>query len=325
MKLKTLALCLASATALVAPAAFAQEIVLKASHNANADEPYGLGMEKMAELLSEATGGKATIEVYANAQLGDEMESIQGTQMGTVDIAVTANETLANFDPDLSVFSLPFLFKDSLQMDRALADPAVVAAVSESLKAKGFHLITFFSAGTRHIMSKSPVETMADLDGLKIRTMQNPAHVEAFKAFGANPTPMAYTELYGGLETGVVDGAEAANTNYYAKKFYEVAPDWAMVGWLELVAPVIMGEAAYEALPDDVKAALDEAGTEAGSFQRKAYRDSDDATFGKLEEAGVTVTHPDLAPFREAAAPIQAEFVQSDAQKQIFDLVQSVE
>jgi len=322
MKFTSLALCMAMAVTAVP--ALAQDIVLKASHNANADEPYNLGMEKMSELLSTATGGKAAIKVYPNAQLGDEMESIQGTQMGTVDIAVTANGTLANFDPDVAVFSLPFLFKDSLQMDRALADPAVVAAVSESLKEKGFHLITFFSAGTRHIMTKKPIESMADLSGMKIRTMQNPAQVAAFKAFGANPTPMAYTELYGGLETGVVDGAEAANSNYYAKKFYEVAPDWAIVGWLELVAPVIMGEAAYENLPADVKTALDTAGAEAGKYQRQLYRDSDTATFGKLEAAGVTVTHPDVTPFREAAAPIQAEFIETPAQKKIFDLVQAV-
>jgi len=324
MKFTSLALCMAMAAVAAAPAAFAKDIVLKASHNANADEPYGLGMTKMGDLLSAATNGQAKIDVFANAQLGDEMESIQGTQMGTVDIAVTSNETLTNFDPDLSVFSLPFLFKDSAQMDRALADPAVIAAVSDSLKAKGFHLITFFSAGTRHIMTKKPIEQMSDLDGLKIRVMQNPAQVAAFKAFGANPTPMAYTELYGGLETGVVDGAEAANTNYYAKKFYEVAPDWAMVGWLELVAPVIMGEAEYEKLPADVKAALDKAGAEAGAYQRKIYKESDDKTFGELEAAGVKVTHPDLAAFRKAAAPIQAEYIKSDEQKKLFDLVQAV-
>ncbi|MGO4852318.1 TRAP transporter substrate-binding protein [Phaeovulum sp. W22_SRMD_FR3] len=302
----------------------ADTITLKASHNANADEPYGLGLRKMAEILDASSNGAARIEVYDNAQLGDEMESIQGTQMGSVDIAVTANETLANFVPDLTVFSLPFLFQDAEQMDRALSDPAVVAAMQAALEDKGFHLLSVFSAGTRHVMTKTPITKMEDMAGLKIRTMQNPAHVDTFKAFGANPTPLAYTELYGALETNVVDGAEAANTNFYAKKFYEVAPDWAMIGWLELVAPVIMGKAAYDALPPETQAELDAAGLEAGKFQRKTYRDSDLARLSDIKASGVTVTTPDVAPFRAVAADIQAKYVETDAQKQIFSLIEAV-
>lgn len=324
MKPTNLALCLALGMAAVTPAV-AQDITLKASHNANAQEPYGTGMRKMDELLRELSGGKAAIQVFDNATLGDEMESIQGTQIGTVDIAVTANETLANFVPDLSVFSLPFLFTDAEQMDRALQDAEVIAATQELLNAQGFHLITFFSAGTRHVMTKKPVEQMSDLHGLKIRTMQNPAHVDTFKAFGANPTPLAYTELYGALETGVVDGAEAANTNFYAQKFYEVAPDWAMIGWLELVAPVVMGEAAYQALPDDVKAALDEAGAEAGVFQRAAYRESDAAREADIEAAGVTISRPDVQPFREAAEGIKQNYLKTEAQQTLFERIDNVE
>ncbi|PTV95907.1 tripartite ATP-independent transporter DctP family solute receptor [Rhodobacter aestuarii] len=325
MKFTKFALPLALGAALFAPQAYAQEITLKASHNANAEEPYGVGMRKMAEILEEQTGGKATIEVYDNATLGDEMESIQGTQMGTVDIAVTANSTLANFVPDLSVFSLPFLFDGAEQMDRALSDPAVLAEIETALDAKGFHLLAVFSAGTRHIMTKKPINGLEDMAGLKIRTMQTPAHVDTFNAFGANATPIAYAELYGALETGVVDGAEAANTNFYAKKFYEVAPDWAVLGWLELVAPVVMGKAAYEALPDDVKVALDQAGLEAGKAERAAYLASDNARFADLEAVGVTITHPDAAPFREAAAAVQQKYLETDTQKAIFDLLKAVE
>lgn len=325
MKLTNLALCLAIGASAIAAPAFAQDITLKASHNANADEPYGVGMRKMGEFLEEASGGKATIQVFDNAQLGDEMESIQGTQIGTVDIAVTSNSTLTNFVPDLSVFSLPFLFQDAEQMDRALSEPAVVEEIQAALDSQGFHLLAVFSAGTRHIMTKTPIETMEDMAGLKIRTMQNPAHVDTFTAFGANPTPLAYTELYGALETGVVDGAEAANTNFFSQKFYEVAPDWAVIGWLELVAPVIMGKAAYDALPEDVQAALDEAGMKAGKVQRKAYLDSDNARFADLEAVGVTITRPDDAAFRAAVSTVYDDYVTTDTQKKIFDLLKSVE
>lgn len=302
----------------------AADVTLKASHNANATEPYNLGMERMGELLKEKTGGKAEIQVFANAQLGDEMESIQGTQIGTIDIAVTANETLVNFVSDMGVFSMPFLFENAEQMDRALNAPEVRDYVNEVLGKQGFRLIGFFSAGTRHIMTKKPVATMEDLSGMKIRTMQNPAHLAAFKDFGANPTPLAYSELYGALETGVVDGAEAANTNYYSKKFYEVAPNWAIVGWLELVAPVIMGEARFQALPEDVRKALMEAGTEAAAYQRQAYRESDAKLYEELVKSGVNVTKPDVAPFRAEAEKTYSEYVTTDQQKRLVELLKAV-
>ena len=302
----------------------AADVTLKASHNANATEPYNLGMERMGELLKEKTGGKAEIQVFANAQLGDEMESIQGTQIGTIDIAVTANETLVNFVSDMGVFSMPFLFENAEQMDRALNAPEVRDYVNEVLGKQGFRLIGFFSAGTRHIMTKKPVATMEDLSGMKIRTMQNPAHLAAFKDFGANPTPLAYSELYGALETGVVDGAEAANTNYYSKKFYEVAPNWAIVGWLELVAPVIIGEGRFQALPEDVRKALMEAGTEAAAYQRQVYRESDAKLYEELVKSGVNVTKPDVAPFRAEAEKTYSEYVTTDQQKRLVELLKAV-
>jgi len=303
----------------------AADITLRASHNANADEPYHLGMVRMGELLREKTGGRAEITTFANAQLGDEMESIQGTLLGTIDIAVTANETLVNFVPDMGVFSMPYLFRDATHMDRALNADAVHDYVNQVLASKGFRLIGFFSAGTRHIMTKRPVRSMQDLAGMKIRTMQNPAHLESFRNFGANPTPLAYSELYGALETGVVDGAEAANTNYYAKKFYEVAPHWTTVSWLELVAPVIMSQARFQALPVDVQTALLQSGIEASAWQRQAYRDSDVKLYDELLKVGVQVTRPDVTPFRDAAQRVYGDFVTTAAQKSLVERLQALQ
>ncbi|MEC5293116.1 MULTISPECIES: TRAP transporter substrate-binding protein [unclassified Aurantimonas] len=303
--------------------AFAAEITLKASHNANQDEPYHVGMDRMSELLEEKTDGQATIEVYPNAQLGDEMESIQGTQLGTVDIAVTADAVLANSVPSLSVFSLPFLFQSPEHMDAALRDPQVLEYVNELLSQKGFRLLGLFSAGTRHIMSVEPVEAMADLQDMKIRTMQNPSHIDAFRAFGANPTPIPYTELYGALETGVVDGAEAANTNYHSKNFYEVAPNWALIGWLELVAPVIMGEQRFQQLPEDVQTALLEAGQEAAQYEREAYRQSDKERLDMLGKEGVNITVLDPEPFREAAEAVYEQHVDTEEEKRLLELIRS--
>jgi len=308
----------------IAPAR-AADIVLKASHNANQDEPYHTGMEQMGELLKQKTGDKAEIQVFANAQLGDEMESVQGTQLGIVDIAVTANEVMANFAPDMSVFSLPYLFKDAEHMDRVVSSKQIHDQVDQILAAKGYRLLGIFFAGSRHIMSKRPIGSIDDIKGMKIRTLNNPIHIAAFKSFGANPTPMPYTELYGALETGVVDGAEAANTNYHSRKFYEVAPNWAMVSWIEMLSPVVIGAAKFDSLPKDIQTALLEAGEEASKMERKVYRESDQQRLEQLKQQKVNITHPDIEAFRSASKKIYETYVTTDGQKQLLQNIRNID
>ena len=324
--MKSLQLTLATgAFGIFATMAASQDITLKASHNANADEPYQIGLERMAEVLMEKTDGKATIKAFPNAQLGDGLDNVQGVQLGTIDIAVIANGVLANSVPDMTLFSLPFLFEDAEHMRAALTDPEVLEYVNELAQEQGFRVLGLFTAGTRHIMTtEKPLHSMADLEGLKIRTQQSPAQVDAFREFGANPTPIAYGELYGSLETGVVDGAEAANTNYLSKNFYEVAPNWAQVGWLQLVSPVIMGEQRFRRLPDDVQKALLETVKEALPYQHEAYAESDKKAFGVLKEKDVNITELDPVPFRKAAKAVYEKYIDNERKEKLFDLVQKV-
>lgn len=312
-----------SALVLFATMAPAQDITLKASHNANADEPYHVALERMGEVLMEKSDGQATIKAYPNAQLGDGLESVQGVQLDTIDIAVIANGVLANSVPNMSLFSLPFLFESTDHMRAALTDQAVLDQVNEFAGEQGFRVLGLFTAGTRHIMTTDkPLHSMADLEGLKIRTQQNPAQVDAFREFGANPTPIAYAELYGSLETGVVDGAEAANTNHLSKNFYEVAPNWAQVGWLQLVSPVIMGADRFNSLPEDVQTALLETVQETMPYQHELYGESDMEAFEQLKEEGVNITELDPAPFREASKAVYDKYVDTEAKQKLFDLVQ---
>jgi TRAP-type C4-dicarboxylate transport system substrate-binding protein len=146
--------------------------------------------------------------------------------------------------------------------------------------------------------------------------------VAAFEAFGANATPIAYSEMYSALQTGVVDGADAANTNYYAKKFYEVAPYWAMVGWLTSLNPVVMAESKFQSLPEDIRTILLEVSTKNGRENRELYAETDASVLEKLVAEGVKVTHPDVAPFREAALGIYDRFLKTDREKELLRLVQ---
>ena len=177
------------------------------------------------------------------------------------------------------------------------------------------------TSGPRHIMSRMPVESMDDLAGRKIRTVQNPVHVATFNAFGANATAIAYPEVYSSLQTGVVDGADAANTNYYTQKFYEVAPHWAQVSWLFYTNPIVISEAKFQSLTDDQQAALLEAGRKAGAAQQADWQASDAELLGTLEGEGVIVTRPDTAPFREASRSVYDEFLTDETQQRMLKMI----
>ena len=227
----------------------------------------------------------------------------------------------SNDFPRMALTELPGLSRSGEQGTRNLW-----AALDKYLapEFKGTKVLMLWNNDEAALMSKSkPIRTLEDMKGMKIRTMQNPAHVESFKAMGANPTPLAYGELYGALQSGVVDGAEAANTNYHAQKFFEVAPNWAMLAWTVLISPLIMSEAKFKGYPADVQAALLKAGRDSAVVERAEYARSDTARLESLKKAGVKITTPDPAAFRTAVAKVYADFVKTDTQKKILDVIQS--
>ena len=303
------------------PPAQTDKIILKAGHSANANEPYHLGLLEMARIVKEESNGRVEIQIYPAMQLGSEKAMIEGLLLGTMDIVVTANGSATNFVPQLGILDLPFLFRDRNHM-YSVMDGDVGQELKKSLKDRGFHLLGFYDAGVRHIMtSNKPINTYEDLKGLKIRTVPTPAHIASFNAFGANAIGVDYGELYGGLQTGLIDGAEAANTNYNLKKFYEVAPYWAQVGWIILAADAIMSEKRFHSLPPDIQDILTKAGHQSAIFERQAYADSDNSLLSVLQSKGVKVTYPDTAPFREASKKVYDEFITTDKDRALLNTI----
>ena len=275
----------------------------------------------MARIAHEMSNGRVEIQIYPAMQLGSEKSMIEGLLLGTIDIVVTANGSATNFVPQLGILDLPFLFRDRDHM-YSVMDGEVGEELMKSMEERGFHLLGFYDAGVRHIMtSDRPINAYEDLQGLKIRTMPVPAHIASFNAFGANAVAVDYGELYGGLQTGLIDGAEAANTNYDLKKFYEVAPHWAQIGWIILAADAIMSEEQFHSLPEDIQEILTEAGRQSAILERQAYADSDNSLLTVLQAKGVQVTYPDPAPFREAAKTVYNEFVSTDEDRELLNSI----
>ncbi len=293
---------------LVVSPAPAAEFVLKAGHSAAATEPYQVGFDHFKKRVEELTKGRVEVQIFPNRTLGNERDMIEGLLLGTVHVTVPSNAVMAGFVPETKVFDLPFLFRDRKHM-YAVMDGPVGQELGEKMRAKGFRLLAYYEAGIRHIMTnKKSVTKLDDLKGLKIRTMENPVHLDAFRAMGASPLPMAYGEVYTALQQGVIDGAEAANTNYEAQKFYEVAPNWAMVAWTTLISDMIMGEKFFQTLPADIQKILVQAAQESARIERDAYAKSEDVALAALKAKGVKITSPDAEPFRKAAQPVYAKF-----------------
>ncbi|ORE91368.1 TRAP transporter substrate-binding protein [Acuticoccus yangtzensis] len=311
----------AAAFACLSLPALAADYTFKVAHTNAADEVQDKGLQLMRDLLEKKTDGRATLEIFPNGVLGDEAQLVEGVLLGTLDMGMTANSTLSNYVADYRVFDLPFLLTSIEALSTAVEKDDVYEKMEAAANGSGFELIGVFASGIRHIMTKKPVSDIADIADLKIRTMQNPIHVDAFTAFGANPTPLAYSELYGALQSGVVDGAEGAATNYTGQKLYEVAPDFALLGWLNMTSVVFVNAGKFAALPEDIRVALKESGEEAAAWQRTYVDEQEKPLLDALVEKGVKITQPDPAPFRTAVTPLWDQMLETDSQRALFEAV----
>jgi tripartite ATP-independent transporter DctP family solute receptor len=279
-------------------------LIIKASSSSAVNEPAVKGLEIFGREVSHRTAGAVQVEVYPNSALGNEREVVELTIIVAVELVCPSNAPLATFVPELMVFELPYLFRDREHLYQVLDGP-IGQGFIEPLRRRGLRLLGYFDLGHRHLMTRDRVvEGIEHLDGLKIRTMENALHLRAFEAFGASPLPMAYGEVYTALEQGVIDGAEAARTNYYAKRFFEVAPYWAEIGWMYIISPLVMSERFYQSLSDRQRQAVVEAARVAIEWERQEYQRQEESAFAELRAAGVQMTAPATDSFVKAAEQV---------------------
>lgn len=308
------------ATAMAALLVFeaqAQTVTLRAAHTAAATEPFQIGLQSFADTVEKATGGSIKVEIFPNAQLGDEGSVLKSVQSGGIALAPPSNSPLAEFVPELHLFDLPFLFRDR---DHAykVADGPIGQELAKPAAAKGFILLGFFEAGVRNVLnSVKPINSLDDFKNMKIRVIPSSINLDTFRALGANPVPIQYSQLYVALQNKTVDAAEAANSNYEAKKFYEVAPHYALVEWQILLAPLVMSKRVYDGLTPQQQEAVRTAAQTSVKAEREAYIASDEVSMKALLAAGVKVTKPDRKPWIEAVKPVLAKWAPSVGEKNL--------
>ncbi|MDY5390639.1 TRAP transporter substrate-binding protein [Cloacibacillus porcorum] len=297
--------------------------VLKAGHSATNKEPYQLGLEAFGKKLKETTNGKFEVKVFPSCQLGSEKEMTEGLFLGNVDVATSATTVVTNFIPEFIVYDLPFLFNSDEHFYKA-SDGAPGKFFVDACAKKGIRLLAIYDAGVRHIASKKPVNSMKDLKGMKIRTMQSQIHIDAFNGFGAKATPMAFSEQFSALEQGVIDGVEASNTSCYNQQLYRPAPNWALVSWYRCVTAMMMSEKKFQSYPKDVQKAILEAAAYSAKVEREAYAKSESASLDAMKKAGVNITKPDVAPFKEVAQKVADKYIKKPELKEVLKQIQDM-
>ena len=276
--------------------------------------PVVLGMEKFAELVQAKSGGKIKISLFPGGQLGSDQANVTAVQGGTLDMVVLNTGIMASVAKELAIFDFPFLFANTKEAD-AIVDGPVGKRLHAKLEEKGIVGLSFWELGFRQITnSKRPLTKVEDIDGLKLRVIPNPINVDWVKALGANPTPMPFPEIYGGMEQKAIDGQENPLTVIAANKFWEVQKYVAITNHQYNPQSVIFSKKVWDALTPAERKLLDDAADEAAKFQRETSRGMMGGALDTLKKNGMTATEfspAEVAKFRDKLKPVIAKYTAS--------------
>lgn len=303
------------AIALTVPA-FAKT-VLKLGHIAEVSHPYAQGADHFAKLVAEKSGGDMEVQVFPSSQLGSQKDMTEGLIYGTIDMVLTGTADLGQFQPKMSLFDLPFLFKDREHAYKAL--DTVGMELGKDLEPRGLKLLGYMENGIRHLTNNvRPVKAPADMAGLKIRVMSNKIYIETIKSLGGSPTPMAFGELYSAMQQGTVDGQENPSAHIYTKRFFEVQKYASLTAHAYAPEPVLISMITWSRLSDAQKAVIQEAAKEAIAWQRDLSTKEDNEYWDKIKATGkIEVIEVDRKPFMEATQPVWKEFAPTVGQDNI--------
>ena len=308
----TLALSVSLAMAATAQAnefADMDPVTLRLAHVVNEQDGFHIAAMRFEELVEERTEGKVDIELNPNASLGDERTLLEGMQIGTVDMGVITNGPVANFLEEMAVFELPFLFP-SPEAAYAVLDGEIGQELLDRLSEVNLKGLAYAERGFRNLTnSERPVEAPADIDGLRIRVMENPVYVDTFRELGANAVPMAWTEALTAMQQGTIDGQENPVNVIHSFKLYETQDHMTLSRHTYAPALFVMGMPVWNQLPEAAQSVIEQAAQEAAEHERRVNADMEAEQLAELREAGMEIVEePDIAAFQEAVAPVYEQY-----------------
>jgi tripartite ATP-independent transporter DctP family solute receptor len=287
----------------------AEAVTLKLAHVVNEQDAFHVCALKFKEIVEERTDGEVKVTVFPNAKLGDERTLLENMKMGVVDAGVITSGPIINFIPEFGVFDLPFLFR-SPEHAYAVLDGPIGKSLLAKMEEQGWKGLAYGERGFRNpTNSKHPVAEPADLEGLKIRLVENPVYVDTFKALGANAVPMAWTETLTALQQKTIDGQENPLNVIVSFKLYESQDFLSMTRHAYAPNVIMMSKKSWDKLSADQQAIVQEAAQKAAEANRTYDNDKAAEWLAFLKEQGMDVVEePDLAAFREAVQPIYDKY-----------------
>ncbi|MBS4961449.1 MAG: TRAP transporter substrate-binding protein [Clostridiales bacterium] len=252
--------------------------------------PTPQACNKFKELVESQSEGQISVEVYHNQQLGGDRELVEATQMNNVQMCPPSSTPYCNFVSEFYVWDVPFLFKDYDQVQKMYDNTELLEKYNQiSIEKAGIRVLSYWMNGFRNVTCNGERRTPDDFKGMKIRTMENDLHLATWKAIGANPTPMAFGEVYTALQQKTIDAQENPNNTNYETKYYEVCDSCIQTKHIYTPYPLLINESFYQSLPDNLQQIVSDAANEAGDFEIELSISRDEEYKEKLQEAGCSV------------------------------------
>jgi tripartite ATP-independent transporter DctP family solute receptor len=299
----------------------AAEVTLKLGHLANEENIWHKAALKFAEEVAALTEGRVEVVVYPNETLGKEIDVINGMQLGTADMTITG-ESLQNWAPKAALLALPYAYKSLEHMDRVASGEIGDAIEAEIIANAGIRPLTYFARGPRNLSANREITSPDQLNGFKLRVPNVPIFVAAWQALGANPTPMAFSEVFTSLQNGTIEGQENPLALFKSGGFYEVQK---VVNKTEHVRSWIyltIAESSWDKLSEADQAAVQEAANRTQAFERELFLADEQALVTDLESKGVKFVEVDQAAFAARAKDAVIAAVPEDIRplaEQIFN------
>jgi tripartite ATP-independent transporter DctP family solute receptor len=293
----------------------AKTITLRAGYNTVSQYPHARAFERFAHRVAENTGQNVNIQTFPSEALGDEKKMLEALMLGTLDMAKVSTSNITGFMPEFGVLDLPYIFRDVNHMMKTLRGD-VGKELTAKLEQRNLKVLFWMEQGSRSFYTaKKPINTPADLKGMKIRTLPSPIMAATVSALGASAVTMGFGEVYLALNQGVVDGAENAPDAIYYGKHYEVAKYFSLTNQFRTPVVFLMNKAKFDSLPKEYQQIIDASAKDTEDWGATLYSDLTVELEKKLASLGMTINHPDEAPFRAAVQPVY------EKSKQFSDLI----
>lgn len=310
IKLNKISAAMLSVGMLFGTSAYASEYTLKFAHVLTEDAPNAQAALKFKEVVEAESDGRIEVQIFPAAQLGGDVEIIEQMQMGLVDIGFPPTATLGNFEPKMQILDLPFLITSYDDVETVL-DGEIGRELLDTLDQHGLYGVNFWGAGFRHMTNNErPIRKPEDLKGVRMRTMQSPVVLSTYKNFDANPTAMAFTEVYNGLQQGVVHGQENPFANIYTMRFHEVQDHLTLTNHAYHAYAASMNKNTWDSLPEDLQAVVLKGFEEGKDAARQFTVEYDTEAMNKISDqiAIIELTDEERENFVQKSLPVHKEY-----------------